>query len=363
VLCGRCSDDAFVRDAAPDLDNARAAMAWALRHDAALAVALARPLGSALTTRHLAEMMRVYAATEPLLPQVQDGAVRLQWLLGAGAVLTLREPAHALRLVQEAIELSRTLGDAQSRARALCLVAGSRDPQALPLKDGALAEALALERADWPPILRHHLAAAESIHAYHRGDMARCREATRRQVLLAEAAGSAVHLDVARTNLADLELAAGHPQEAVRLGRALVARWEGTRNARALASARLNLANALLACGDAPAARGLATQAWPTVGTWLLQPYWGLALALLAALEGRLRAAAALLGYADAGYRGRGERPEPNEARGRAQAEALAVAGLGSETVAELGRGGAILNDEQAGRLGLSMEDGDGTTT
>lgn len=360
ALAGRCTDDAQVREAEPDLDNARAALAWALVHDAALAVALARPLGNALTTRHLSEMMRLYAATEPLLPQVRDGAVRLQWLLGAGALLNLREPAHALRLLNEAIGLARAQGDSQALARALGLVATSRDPQAAALKDGALDEALALERPDWPPILRHHLAAAESIQAYHRDDMARCREATRRQLLLAEAAGSTVNADAARANLADLELAAGRPAEAVRLGRELVARWLGTRNMRALASARLNLANALLACDDVAAARALAVEAWPTAGNWLLQPYWGLVLALLAALEGRPEAASALLGYSEHGLRQRGERPEPNEARTRARAEELASRALGEEAMAAGRRTGALLSDAQAGRLGLDREDGDG---
>lgn len=363
VLAGRRSEDAFVRDAEPELDNTRAALAWALQHDAALAVALARPLGTALSSRRLGEATRVYDATEPLLPQAGDDGVRLHWLLGAAAMLSLRQPARALALAQRAAELSRTRGDTRSLARALCLVASSRDPSAAPLQDAALAEALALECADWPAYLRQHLAAAESIRAYHRGDLARCREATQRQLLLAEAAGTTTHADAARANLADLELAAGRPDEAVRLGRELVARWLGTRNARALASARLNLAHALLALDDAAAARAVAAEAWPGASTWMLQPYWGLALAQLAALEGRPRAAAALLGYADHGYRERGEHPEPNEARTRTRAAAIAVAALGAEAAAILARRGALMNDEQAGHVGLAIDDVEGAGT
>ena len=178
--------------------------------------------------------------------------------------------------------------------------------------------------------------------------------------MLAEAAGSAVNLDAARTNLADLELAAGRPAEAVRLGQELVCRWLGTRNMRALASARLNLANALLACDDVASARALAVEALPTAGNWLLQPYWGLVLALLAALEGRPEAAAALLGYSEHGLRQRGERLEPNEARTRARAEELAAKALGKEAMAAGRRTGALLSDAQAGRLGLAREDGHG---
>ncbi|MBX3636430.1 MAG: winged helix-turn-helix domain-containing protein [Rubrivivax sp.] len=362
VLAGRCTEDAFVRDAEPELDNARAALAWALQHDAALAVALARPLGTALTNRRLGEMTRIYDATEPLLPQVADDAVRLHWLMGAAAILNMRQPARALRLAQQACELARMRGDERSLAPVLCLVACSRDPAAAPLQDAALAEALALERDDWPPNLRQHLAAAESIRAYHRGEMARCRDATQRQLLLAEAAGTTTHADAARSNLADLELAAGRPAEAVRLGRELVARWLGTRNARSLASARLNLAQALLACDDAAAARAVAVDGWPGAASWMLQPYWGLALALLAALEGRPRAAAALLGYADRIFSQRGERPEPNEARTRARAEDIATAALGAQAMAVLASRGALLADEQAGRLGLAREDGDDAT-
>lgn len=178
--------------------------------------------------------------------------------------------------------------------------------------------------------------------------MARCREATQRQLLLAEAAGTTTHADAARTSLADLELAAGRPEEAVRLGRELVARWLGTRNVRSLASARLNLAQALLACDDAAAARAVAVDGWPGAASWMLQPYWGLALALL--------------GYADRIFGQRGERPEPNEARTRARAEGIATAALGAQAVAVLASRGALLTDEQAGRLGLAREDGDGAS-
>jgi hypothetical protein len=251
-------------------------------------------------------------------PDLDNARAAMDWSLANGAGL--------------AVELARAQGDSQALARALCLVATRRDPQA----------------------------AAESIQTYHRGDMARCRETTQRQLLLAEAAGSAVNLNAARGHLADLELAAGRPAEAVRLGRELVARWLGSRNMRALASARLNLANALLACDDVAAARSLAVEAWPTAGTWLLQPYWGLVLALLAALEGRLEAAAALLGYAEHGLRQRGERLEPNEARTRARAEELAAKALGEEAIAAGRRTGALLSDAQAGRLGLEREDGAG---
>jgi hypothetical protein len=190
---------ALARETEADLDNARAAMDWSLANDGGLAVELARSLGIALTTHHLAKMMRLYAATEPLLPRARDDGVRLQWLVGAGAILNMREPAHALRVLNQAIRLARAQGDSQALARALCLVATNRDPQAAALKDGALAEA-------------------------------------------------------------------------VRLGRELAARWLGSRNMRALASARLDLANALLACDDAAAARALAVEAWPTAGSWLLQP-------------------------------------------------------------------------------------------
>jgi hypothetical protein len=57
-------------------------------------------------------------------------------------------------------------------------------------------------------------------------------------------------------------------------------------------------------------------------------------LALMAALEGRPGAAAALLGYAELGLRQRSERLEPNEARTRVRAEELAEKALGEEAMA-----------------------------
>jgi len=362
VNAGRARYDDFIALAEGELDNARAAFDWALTHAPALAVAAARPLGNALGVARLADTQRLYDRTEPLLERIDDDALRLQWLLGATSLFSLREPLRSMAFAERAAALARTLGDATALARALGAQAACRQRREPEFHRAAMAEALALERDDWPPFARMHVAIVESGFAFHDGQMERCRGAVRRWLHWAEACGSSLDRDVAAANLADIELASGDVAEAARLARGLVARWQGTRQVRALALARLTLAAALLAADDAPAARAVAVEAWPAAAAWLQLPDWSLVLAGLAALEGRPRAAALLLGFAEQGYARAGDRLEPLAARLRERVLERLGRPLDAAALAALRAQGATLDAERAGALGLATDDGEGAT-
>ena len=78
---------------------------------------------------------------------------------------------------------------------------------------------------------------------------------------------------------------------------------------------------------------------------------------MLAALEGRPRTAAQLLGYAEAIYAARDEAPEKNEAAAMARARTLAGAALGDAGFARLHADGAALRDADVGTLAFGSED------
>ncbi len=80
--------DAWQRDLAPDLDNARAAFAWACRHDAAAAATIAATLLLALPG--LRERVALCEAIEPLLAHAVPGELRARVQLEGSVVLRLR---------------------------------------------------------------------------------------------------------------------------------------------------------------------------------------------------------------------------------------------------------------------------------
>jgi hypothetical protein len=87
-----------------------------------------------------------------------------------------------------------------------------------------------------------------------------------------------------------------------------------------------------------------------------LQPYWADQLALLAALEGRPRAAARLAGCADARNAKRGPR-EPTDARAVERARALAHEALGEAVFERLHAEGKAFGDADLERFAFAEED------
>ena len=113
----------------------------------------------------------------------------------------------------------------------------------------------------------------------------------------------------------------------------------------------------MLAHGDCVAARGVAEAGWPMAAAQALQPFWAATLALLAAREGRPRAAALLAGCCEARMSAVGEVLESNEARSLAQAREFAAQALGPAAFEAALAEGALLGDEQLGQVALAVDD------
>jgi hypothetical protein len=158
-------------------------------------------------------------------------------------------------------------------------------------------------------------------------------------------------------NLIDAELAAGDAHAAARSGATLVESLRGTRHEYSLAFARVNLLAALLALNDCAQARPVAQAAWAKAVAFELQHAAAAYLALLAALEGRPRAAAQLIGYSEAIYAAREEACEVNETAALSRARTLAVAALGDAGFERLHAEGAMLRDADIEALAFAGED------
>lgn len=354
---GRLGYDDMVATLEPDLDNGRAAMDWALHHAPATAVALARPLGSALTIRRFAECSQLWDATEACLSGQLPALLRAQWALGAAVFRSDRHAAVGQAWALRAVDLFRQIGDMQGLGRALGILASGRSADGSEIQRAALEELRGLERSDWPATLRMHCAKAECVFAFHHGDLPRVEAPLRRWLALAEESGSELERCAVLTNLADLALANGNATEAVRLGRDLERQWRESRQTRSLATVRMNLTAALLACNDLPAARETAQAGWAMAPQFALQRYWSSSLALLAALESRVRACARLCGHSDETYATGGERREANEARSAARAEAIARLALSDSAFDALHLEGTQLTHEQSAALAFAHGD------
>ncbi|HEX6722279.1 MAG TPA: hypothetical protein VF107_11965, partial [Burkholderiaceae bacterium] len=144
---------------------------------------------------------------------------------------------------------------------------------------------------------------------------------------------------------------------AASLGAELVESLRGTRHEYSLSFACINLLAALLAQDDAARARPVAQQAWAHADAFELQHAAAAYLALLAALEGRPRAAVQLAAYSQALYAARNEAREQNETAATLRAWQLARRSLDDATCARLQAEGAALRDLEIGAIAFGRDD------
>ncbi|MBB3281256.1 winged helix-turn-helix domain-containing protein [Mitsuaria sp. BK037] len=353
-LSGEIGVDAWGERARADLDNAREALlrAQALGDtDAALAI-IAMLLFALPRTLH-AERNALCDRFDALAGGAQ-GPMWLQASLGVAmqylnSVHNPRAQAHMRRMV----EVARARIDAPDgrfhlyRALAMSLAmppAGREDED---------AELCALEDPDWPPQRLHYGLIGLMLN---RSDPREQLRLGHRIVANCRAGGDANPIYLA--NLADAQLLAGDPEGAIRTGIALLAQLQPGRDEYGLAYARLNTAAAYLALGDTRSFRPLAEQGWPLAAKADLQRYWCQYLSLLAALEGRPRAAARLAGHVESGTAGLLRFGE-NEALAGARAQRLAREALGAAEFERLKQDGMLLRNADIGALAFALTDVD----
>ena len=358
LLAGHCGQDLTLALLEADLDNARAAMAWALQHDDATALALMRPMSLALTADGMSEADVLWERTETCVRGDIPSSLRLQWTLGAAVHYSRRRSDRASLFAERAEALARELGDEISRSRALAVLVVVDRAESIEAQRAAMNEMLRLDRSDWPPYARLTIAQAEAKFTVQTGDLARIGPALAREFMLAEAAGSSNFAATTQANMAEVALASGDAANAVRLWRASLQHRGATRRLSLLAQLRLGLARALLATEDLPGARESARIGWTIAPAPRADlELWALLLALLAARDGRMRTGARLLACARAAFAASGEPMGPNETRTVDEVVRLVSAALDAGEIEQMRREGEALGEDQIGALGFAADD------
>ena len=215
----------------------------------------------------------------------------------------------------------------------------------------ALAEAQRIEDPQWPPLLRYGFMKQASYTNSLLGAVEPYRNGVRRELALAEAAGAEYGASFARFRLVDVALMAGDFDEAVLLGRSVVAEQRTNFQDSRLAGALHNLCGALLMRGDLAEAGHAARESWPLMVDHGGFGYLLSHLALLAARVGRFESGALMLGRMDAWSEATQNALEFNEVRSaRLAADTIELA-LGADETEHLRVTGRLLNAEQIDAL------------
>lgn len=350
-----------------EMDNARAALAHVgqtLKGQpgmAALELALASAMiSAALNAERLALADRceqlIAAATAggaagpPPDPAIVYGA----WREISMALANMR-PTRSLAAAWQALALARQLDAAQpdryALHHALCSAAHMLVDEDAPAAERLLQEALALADAHWPPYRQLLALRVQASIAIATGRAPEALRLYRRMLDVGRAAGDP-GLTV-QVNIANAELVAGDAAAAVASGTQVVALARGMRNENLLVFARVNLAAAHLMLGQTGPARQLLQEAIPSAMRAPLHAWCIDYLAELAALEGRLDAAARLVGVAAARYQAEEEQRQVNEQRAHGRTLGLLRAAWDARQVDAAIEAGRGMADAEVVRLGL----------
>lgn len=294
------SDADWLGRHAADIDNVRLALDWATAHEPTLGVRLlgaAGPLflllGLAPEARRRGEPLVAAASALGVVPEATRfwlESSRLHWGV---------DNARMLAWSQRAIDGARLARDARGVFLGQRCQAGSGLLNGAQARE-ALREMARLESSDWPPRLLTQRLLAEVGVLRGQERMADARRTCQGLILQAQAAGLDGVLSAALSDLAAICLALGDTDGAVRVSQQILARSRHRRDnfvVHALATVacvafvRGDLAQARASLLDFTAAS--RSRSWEWLGL-----YAGL-LALLAEQEGRIEAAARLLGYVD----------------------------------------------------------------
>lgn len=294
------SDADWLGRHAADIDNVRLALDWATAHEPALAVRMLGAAGPLFMLLGLAPQARRLG--EPLVAVASGlgaGPEATRFWLESSRLHWGVDNARMLAWAQLAIDGARLARD----ARGVYLGQHGRVSSGL-LDVGQACEALRemarLESSAWPPRLLAQRLLAEVGVLRGQERMADARRTCQGLIVQAQAAGLDGVLSAALSDLAAICLALGDTDGALRVSQQILARSRHRRDhfvvhalaiAACVAFVRGDLAQARAALLDFTAASRSRDWAW-------LGAHAGL-LALLAAQEGRVEAAARLLGYVE----------------------------------------------------------------
>ena len=341
-----------------EFDNAREAFAWALRHDHATAVSLAAHAArfTAFSARR-SEALRWLADCENVIDDDITADVRaLWWVELARFRLFYRDP-KAADAARTAHALYTVLGDEFGQFNAYGALVRSHQDETPEMREAVQAmQSLIARHPEWPAIARLHAAGASAIAADLVEDYELAKHFRREEARLAAEAGNPFAMHAAQTNVVAILRTQSLWHEAVALARELFTQLKHGGELANAAYAGMHLVACLVMSEQLTEAAEHAPDAW-ALARRIDLPLMGDTAALLAARQGRPRAAAKLLGHALAHYAARGFPtagvPDDNIAR----IEAVTRAALDPVTHDSLLALGAKMTDAQVLALIRSERD------
>ncbi|MEK8031247.1 winged helix-turn-helix domain-containing protein [Ideonella sp. DXS29W] len=240
---------------APELDNVRAALSWALQHDARLATALfgsAWPLWNGFALGHEAREL-----AERLIPRLRSdwpAPLLARFWEAVSHHFSSTFPQRARAAAQTAAELYEGAGAELGRYQALVQYTYNWRVDA-PEARAAMAQALAIEQPGWPAPVLERGRTAQAMLETSSGRHAAAHTLFLDALALCQRAGYERGVLRAELNLADNALAAGDLDEALQRGQLLCDRLHGQVPSCEQVTALGNLALAWLQRGELAAAR------------------------------------------------------------------------------------------------------------
>ncbi len=342
---------------APDIDNVRAAIDWSSQHDPDTAVALLGEAGDLFTAMSLLQEARErYRACSFFVLDGLPPAVLAKYWLGQSRLLFTNDQRVARDFAFKAIDYYRDCGDTRqlyvALGHAAHITALTSTAQAREMLD----EQIRIEQPDWPPRVRRIRLVVDAFILMQEGQLEKACQVLERALLLAREAGAARMAASDLSSLATVYMMNGDSDYAIRLGQELVDSLRMHHDITRL-MALGNLSSALLAGGRPQEVRPVLIEFFG-VSRILAGDGFGTysdVYAQFAASEGRFKAAALLLGYADHSFERMGKRVAIAEGI-RAKVWAKLECHLAPDDCHRLMQAGALMNPDQVRDLALGIE-------
>lgn len=347
---GELRTDQYAAQVVPELDNLRAAYAWASAEpgDSKVAIALAAHSGSLID--YAAECA---AWMLPHVSAVRNGAVddavaaRYWRALAAGNMATRVPHRLTIEAAERARALYKTLGKPRREFSSLIRLMSSLQAEGDDTAArAAFDEAKRLIRPDWPAEFHIHLLRRQGSLLRRAGDLAGALAIQREEVELSFATCDWRLEVIARNNLVDLLWQTGPVEDAALEAQRLAE--DLRRRPATLADTDVLFANLIGILSETGRIEAASDAAKEGLGFMRrTKNYFVEEWAYLAWRRGRLAPAATLLGYAEASSRASGTPVQPNERRLMTAARAGLERTLASDAFARHVAAGEALGDQE----------------
>jgi predicted ATPase/DNA-binding winged helix-turn-helix (wHTH) protein len=357
------SPSAWIRRNAPDLDNVRAAAAWATgpSGDPRIAIELAGATNDLWYVLGCSdEGACLFRTVESWIDETIPPEVAARFWLSESGLRTCNSVRHHAEAGLKAADLFRTAGDREGLFYALAAAAGQLSWAGERVAaERALAEARTLLDPAWPPWTRGYvefLSGDCDFFSARQPEQARQRYLAALECLRSDG-GDAFYAEYTELRLLMVDYAMHGFQDTIRAARDLLTRTRAHLRGYTRAVVAVVMGAALAAVGDLPEAESMLRAALPRAKRATGTVSWALNhVVLLVARQGRLRDAARLIGYIDRSHTGETIVQSPAMRRSYDEALAIVEPALDVSEFSRLRAEGHAMTEEEATALALPQE-------